>query len=177
MSQISTNYATDAALRNPTNGFDSMSSEEFMKIIFTELSHQDPFQPNDSSALLQQISTIRSIESDVQLMDRLKSLVTENQLTSASAMMGKFVGGLTPDNDRVAGTVVAVFREGDKVSLELDSGWVLPLENVETVLDQSLDQPGVNTPSTDGSTTTDPVTTPPATDPLGDDDEDDTTGA
>jgi flagellar basal-body rod modification protein FlgD len=164
MSQISSDLATQNALRNPTNGFNAMSSEEFMKIIFTELSHQDPFAPSDSSALLNQLSTIRSIESDVQLMDRLTSLVTENQLAAGSSMIGKFVGGLTEEHDRVAGTVVAVIREGDKISLELDSGWVLPLSNVESVIDQALDNPD----NTGGSTTT-PTTPPPVTDTEEDD--------
>jgi len=160
MSQISTNFATNNALRTPQTGFNAMSSEEFMKIIFTELSHQDPFQPSDSSALLNQISTIRAIESDVQMMERLKSLVTENQLAAGSALIGKFVGGLTEENDRVAGNVVAVIREGDSISLELDNGWLLPLANVETVLDDSLDNPGVDTAGDPlASTDTPPVTT------------------
>jgi flagellar basal-body rod modification protein FlgD len=157
MSQISSSLATDNALRQPVkNGFDALSTDEFVKIIFTELSHQDPFQPNDSAALLQQLSTIRSIESDLNMMERLESLVQENQLAAGSAMIGKFIGGKTVDHDSVAGVVVAVIREGDTVSLELDSGWVVPLSNVETILDPELDQPGVG--AGNGTTTTPPVT-------------------
>jgi flagellar hook assembly protein FlgD len=40
--------------------FSEMSSEDFMKIIFTELQSQDPFKPNDSGALLEQMNSIRS---------------------------------------------------------------------------------------------------------------------
>ena len=149
MSQISSSLATGSALREPVKGgFDAMSTDEFVKIIFTELSHQDPFKPNDSAALLQQLSTIRSIESDLNLMEKLESLVQENQLAAGSSMIGKFVGGLTENHDRVAGVVVAVIREGDRISLELDNGWLIPLGNVESVLDQSLDQPGVGAANT-----------------------------
>lgn len=123
------------AARTPTDRFSEMSSEDFIKIIFTELSNQDPFKPNDSSALLQQMSSIRSIESDLKLTDQLKSLVTQNQLSSAGGMIGKFVGGLTSDNNRVAGVVVAVSREGEDVNLELDNGWTVPINNVERVID------------------------------------------
>ena len=52
-----------------SSGFSAMDSEEFVKIIFTELQNQDPFQPNDSSALLEQLNSIRSIESDMALTD------------------------------------------------------------------------------------------------------------
>jgi len=39
-----------------TSRFSEMSSEDFMKIIFTELQSQDPFKPNDSNALLEQLN-------------------------------------------------------------------------------------------------------------------------
>ncbi len=123
-----------AAQRTSTpNGFSSMTSEDFIKIIFAELSNQDPFSPNDSSALLDQLNSIRSIESDLQLMQRLDSLVLENKMSGAAGMIGHYVEGLTTTNDRVGGTVVAISREADDVTLELDNGWRLPFGRVETI--------------------------------------------
>jgi flagellar hook assembly protein FlgD len=138
MTQISAFNPTDAALQQHSNvpsQFSKMSSEDFIKIIFTELSNQDPFQPNDSAALLQQLDSIRSIEADLKLTDQLQSLVFENQLAGASNMIGKFIGGVTADNNRVAGFVVSVIRQGDSVNLELDNGWIVPVSGVETVID------------------------------------------
>ncbi|MHC4127429.1 MAG: flagellar hook capping FlgD N-terminal domain-containing protein, partial [Planctomycetota bacterium] len=113
MSQISAFDPTAEALRSTTpNGFSSMKSEDFIRVIFAELANQDPFQPSDSAALLEQLSSIRSIESDLELTDQLNALVLENQLASASNLIGKMVGGLTTTNDRVAGTVVSVIRQG-----------------------------------------------------------------
>lgn len=160
MTQISAFSPIDQALQPQTDRFNQMSSEEFIKIIFTELSHQDPFQPNDSSALLEQLNSIRSIESDIQLMDRLDSLVLENQIAGASAMIGKVVGGINTQHERVAGYVTAVVREGDQVMLELDAGWMVPIESVETVIDESLftDEPDDAPP--DDSPPDDPPDTP-----------------
>jgi len=140
MTQISAFNPADAALQQSQvpSQFSKMSSEDFIRIIFTELSNQDPFQPNDSAALLEQLDSIRSIEADIKLTDQLQSLVFENQLASASAMIGKFIGGLTASNDRVAGYVVSVIRQGDEVNLELDNGWVVPIGGVETVIDPEL---------------------------------------
>lgn len=137
MTQISAFNPADAALQQShvPSQFSKMSSEDFIRIIFTELSNQDPFQPNDSAALLEQLDSIRSIESDLKLTDQLQSLVFENQLASASGMIGKFIGGLTAGNERVAGYVVSVIRQGEDVNLELDNGWVVPIGGVETVID------------------------------------------
>ena len=129
--------------RTTQSQFSEMSSEDFIKIIFTELTNQDPFDPNDSAALLEQISAIRSIESDLKLTQQLESLVLENQLASAGNLIGNFVGGLNTENDRVAGYVMAVMREGNTVKLELDNGWIVPMKNVETIIDPELfNQPG-----------------------------------
>lgn len=140
---------------NAPSRFSEMSTEDFIRIIFTELSHQDPFKPNDSSALLEQMNSIRSIESDMQLTEQLQSLVTENQLASASGMIGKFIGGLTTDNNRVAGFVVSVIRQGDDITLELDTGWLVPISGVETVIDPDLLPEAPESP--DESESPDPV--------------------
>jgi flagellar basal-body rod modification protein FlgD len=136
MTQISAFNPVEAAVRgSPSSRFNELKSEDFIKIIFTELSNQDPFAPNDSAALLEQLDSIRSIESDIELGRRLDSLVFENQLAAASAMIGKFVGGLTAENDRVAGYVVSVLRQGDSVQVELDNGWLIPVGNIEAIID------------------------------------------
>ena len=139
MSQIQVTDTTAGALqRTPTSGFNEMSSEDFIRIIFTELSNQDPFQPNDSSALLDQLNSIRSIESDIKLVEKLDSLVFGNQLASAGNLLGQIVGGLTENNERVLGYVVTVVRQGDEVMLEIDTGEIIKFENVETVVDSSV---------------------------------------
>ncbi|MBL9119781.1 MAG: hypothetical protein JNL80_07700 [Phycisphaerae bacterium] len=132
--------ATDASISTAasTNRFSDLTSEEFIKIIFTELSNQDPFKPNDSSALLEQLNSIRSIESDTQLTKQLSSIVTQNQLATAGNLIGRQVQGLTPDSERVSGMVVSVAKQKDSVSLLLDNGWVVPMDSVETIVDPYL---------------------------------------
>jgi flagellar basal-body rod modification protein FlgD len=127
--------ATTTPSAASVNRFSEMSSEDFIKIIFTELTNQDPFQPNDSNALLQQLNSIRSIESDMAMTDKLDALVRDNQLAGASNMIGKYVSGLSDANDPVSGIVVAVVREGDAIKVELDSGYRVPVGSIKEVID------------------------------------------
>jgi flagellar basal-body rod modification protein FlgD len=127
-----------AGVKPRPNQFSEMSSEDFLKIVFTELTNQDPLQPSDSGALLQQLSTIRSIESDLKMMQHLETLVNGNQMAAAGNLIGKFIGGMTEDFTGVAGWVVAILKHGNSIYLELDTGWLVPLENVTTVIDPSL---------------------------------------
>ena len=137
MSQIPSIDPTGTALRSTTpNGFSAMSSEDFMRIMFTQLANQDPFAPSDSSALLEQMNSIRSIEANIDLMERLDALVFENKLSSAANLIGKEVQGLTADGNRVTGTVVTVLRQRDDIVIELDNGWRIPIDNIQTIRDQ-----------------------------------------
>ncbi|MEE2972524.1 MAG: flagellar hook capping FlgD N-terminal domain-containing protein [Planctomycetota bacterium] len=135
MSAISSNAAGVVGGPAGTNRFNELSSEDFMKIIFTELQQQDPFEPNDSSALLEQLNSIRAIESDIELTENLENIVFQNQLATAGNLIGKTVEGLTATNDRVVGNVFAVVREGNEVTLQLDTGWEVPADNVQVIVD------------------------------------------
>ena len=134
MSQIASATAIDRAVNGPTNRFAEMESDDFLRIIFTELTNQDPLAPSDTSALLEQLNSIRSIESDLQLTNQLKALVTENQLASASSVLGKTIVGLTETLDSTTGVAVSARREGDKISVELDNGNVVPFESITHVI-------------------------------------------
>ena len=135
MSSIQAAAGVQSGGSTGASSFSSMDSEEFIKIIFTELQQQDPFEPNDSSALLEQLNSIRAIESDIELTKNLEDIVFQNQLATAGNMIGKTVEGLTATNDRVVGNVFAVIREGNDVTLQLDSGWEIPANNVQVIVD------------------------------------------
>lgn len=119
-------------------GYSDMSSEDFMNIMFTELQNQDPFQPNDSAALLEQLNSIRSIESDMQLTQQLQSIVFQNQLAGAGNMIGRYVQGMADGGMRVDGKVISVVRQGDLVGVELDNGWIIEMDNIELIVDESI---------------------------------------
>ncbi len=151
MSGISAATLTDQALRQTATGggsdrFGELNSEEFLKIIFTELQNQDPLQPSDTKALLDQLSTIRQIESDLELTRSIQSLVTENQLATAGGLIGSYISGRTEDLTRVEGWVVAAARRGDEIFLGLDDGREVPISNLDEVLDPSQLAPGTPVP-------------------------------
>jgi flagellar basal-body rod modification protein FlgD len=110
-----------------------LSSEDFTQLIITELTKQDPLQPNDTNALLNQIATIRSIESDTSLSTSLSSLVEQNDFSSAATLIGKNISGVSIDNRRASGTVEAVARTRDGTMVRLTTGEVLSWANVDSV--------------------------------------------
>ena len=118
----------------PRNRFAEISSDEFVRILVTELTSQDPLDPTDSSAILEQLASLRTIESQMSLQDQLETLILQHQVGQAGAMIGRVVEGLDPNNDAVAGQVVAVRVVNGQAMLELDTGRELPMDRVTRIM-------------------------------------------
>ena len=139
MSAISAATSLDAAAtRETTNRFSELTSEDFIELIVSELTSQDPLEPNDTNALLQQINSIRQIESDLSITTSLESVVTENQLATAGGLIGAYVIGRDQGFASAEGFVVAAGRRDGNIVVELANGSVVPMENVTQVLDPNL---------------------------------------
>ncbi|MFA6043453.1 MAG: flagellar hook capping FlgD N-terminal domain-containing protein [Phycisphaerales bacterium] len=114
-------------------GFSSLSSQDFTKIILQELSHQDPLNTTDTNQLIQQLSGIRSIQSNTDLSDKLTKLVAQNDFTSASTLIGKQVSGIDTDNGRSEGIVKTVSRTSSGSVVTLESGARITVDNLDQV--------------------------------------------
>lgn len=145
------------------NAFNELTSGQFLQIIFTELTNQDPFQPNDSQAMLQQLATIRSIEADSQMSSKLNALVRQNELAAASGLIGSLVSGISLDNRRVADMVISVSQTADGPVLNLFDGSRMFFSQVDEIVGPLDPPPG----PTDPTDPTDPVD-PPTPGPGGD---------
>lgn len=132
MSDISGVSSTSSS-STTASGFSSLSSGDFTKIILQELSHQDPLNTSDTNQLIQQLSGIRSIQSNTDLSDKLDQLLSHNDFTNASTLIGKTVSGLADDASRVTGVVNTVSRTSNGTVVTLDSGRRVQVSNLDEV--------------------------------------------
>ena len=153
MSQISGFNSTlpTGGTTTKADAFSSLSSEQFVKIIFAELSKQDPLKPNDSNQLVQQLANIRSIQSDIDMQARLKELVGQNQLSTAGNLLGTYVRGTSVDFKSVAGVVKSIGQTKEGPVLTLSDGSKVKFSGVTDVLLEAPARPA-GTGSTAGAT-------------------------
>ncbi len=111
-----------------------LTSDEFLNIILQEMQSQDPLEPSDTSQMLDQLSSIMAIQSDSDMIDRLGELVGQNELASASGLIGRLVSGLSDSNDRVAGIVESVTQGSSGVTLSLDDGTRVAMSRLDAIL-------------------------------------------
>lgn len=139
MAAISTNVsAASARTTSAADPYASLDSDQFMRIIFAELSAQDPLAPNDTKALLEQLSLIRSIQSDLGIAEKLESVVKRNELTASATLVGQFVTGRDESFNDAAGFVDSVLVTDKQVFLNLSSGARVPLDHVEEIIDPEI---------------------------------------
>ena len=113
-----------------------MDMQDFMKIMITELTNQDPFEPIKNQDLLAQMSGIQQIQASQEmtetftgisnnfnsLLEHLNTFLGREQISIASGAVGQTVLGVNEAGQTIAGRVQAVTIEGQDVYLELDTG-------------------------------------------------------
>src|SRR5882757_1754245 len=83
----------------------ALKTEDFIKMMITQLQNQDPMQPAKNEELLAQMSQIGQLQTSTELQESLKSMTLQNQIGSSSNLIGKEVEGLDDNNDPVKGLV------------------------------------------------------------------------
>ena len=133
MTTVPVNKTTPSATNQmPKKNF-ALQTEDFIKMMITQLQNQDPLEPAKNQELLAQMSQIGQLQSATSLQESLKGMVLQNQIGSASSLIGKTVQGLDSQDDPVTGVVNSVKVADDGVSLELDNGKSLMLSRVTQI--------------------------------------------
>jgi len=100
-------------------GLNALDADAFMKLLIAQLQNQDPTNPTSNEDMLAQISQMRSLQSNVQLTDTLTSLGVGQQLSAASAMIGKLIAATNDNGDPVTGQVSSVIVQNGTAYLQV----------------------------------------------------------
>ena len=144
MDAVSAATQSGGSIATVEKGFGALDSDEFTKLILTELGNQDPLEPNDTKALLEQLSIIRSIESDTKLNDTLKEMTDRSDFMGAAGLIGQYV--TSDDNPLTPVKVTSVVQTEDGVGVSLDDGSYVPIGSINGVFAET-------TPADDAETT------------------------
>jgi len=109
---ITSNPSTAASNKN-VHDLKDLDINQFLQLMISELTHQDPLNPMDNTQLVQQVGELRSIAASDQLTSTLHAMQTQQSLTTASSLIGKQVSALSTDNQNISGKVTSVSVEVD----------------------------------------------------------------
>lgn len=106
-SSIYTGSTTDPASRKQT-----MDSEVFLKLLVTQLTHQDPSSPMDTNEMISQTTQLAMMEQLTTLADNGTEAFALNMRQAATALIGQEASYKDADGKSITGIVTKVSFDG-----------------------------------------------------------------
>jgi len=89
----------------PTQG---LSQQDFLKLLVTQMTSQDPMKPTDSQDLLSQMTQFSTLNANTALQSQLAQMQTLNEFSQAGSLLGKQVTLQLDDTTTATGVVSGI---------------------------------------------------------------------
>jgi flagellar basal-body rod modification protein FlgD len=107
-----------------------MGMEDFLKILLTQLTYQDPLKPMDNQEFMAQMAQFTSLEQTQQLNEKMSTLITNQSALQSVGLIGRTVDITTATGESVTGNVTALSLIGQTPALTLNSTSGATISNV-----------------------------------------------
>ena len=87
----------------------TLGQEDFLKLLVTQYTMQDPLEPKKDTDFIAQMASFRSLEQARAMQTDIASLRTEQQVMQANSLLGRTVG-IQVDKDTLATGVVSAVQ-------------------------------------------------------------------
>ncbi|MBT9503776.1 MAG: flagellar hook capping protein [Burkholderiaceae bacterium] len=95
--------------------------QDFLKILITQLSFQDPLKPMDNQAFMAQMAQFTALEQAQQLNSKMDSLLTTQASLQSVGLIGRSVD-VSTESGTLSGTVLALSLSGSQPSISVRAG-------------------------------------------------------
>lgn len=110
-----------------------LGKDTFLKLLVTQLKHQDPTKPMEDREFIAQMAQFSSLEQMTNVNKELRNLVSSSHASEAYGVLGKNIESYDSQaKKRVTGTVSSVFFKGDDLMLKVGNDEVA-MKNVHSV--------------------------------------------
>lgn len=100
-------YSTTST-RNTGEDSQSVSASDFLELLVTQLTNQDPLNPMEDKEFMAQMAQFSSLEEMSKLNSTMTNFVQQQSAQSSSAYLGRDVTILSDGGSRIEGQVTAI---------------------------------------------------------------------
>jgi flagellar basal-body rod modification protein FlgD len=86
----------------------ALGKQDFLKLLMAQLQNQDPLKPVDDTAMIAQMAQFSALEATQQLNATIQQTSNVQTVSSAGALIGKYVQSALPDGTNTSGAVTGV---------------------------------------------------------------------
>jgi flagellar basal-body rod modification protein FlgD len=108
----------------------NLTMQDFLKVLLTQLTYQDPLKPMDNQQFVAQIAQFTTLQQTQELNDRIAQLVGNQASLQSVGLIGRTVD-LATSSGQVTGTVVALNLAGTSPQLTVQTTAGATITNVE----------------------------------------------
>jgi len=113
-----------------------LDKDSFLKLLVTELRHQDPTNPMNDREFISQMAQFSSLEQMTSMNASIQNLNKSTRSGEAYALLGKRVEAYNAETDRrVAGVVTSIFYKDNEIKLTINKE-VVGLNDIQAVYPQ-----------------------------------------
>ncbi len=110
-----------------------LGRDSFLKLLVTELQHQDPTSPMNDREFISQMAQFSTLEQMSSMNTTIQHLNRSARLGEAYALLGKRVEASNPVTGKsVKGTVSSIFYKNDEIKLKVDNN-IIGLMDIHAV--------------------------------------------
>ena len=114
--------STPAATGNAAGEGSSISANDFLTLLVTEMKNQDPTNPMDTSQYMSQFAQLSSVEQAMQTNTKLDALLSSQSLSQADGLIGKTVSFTDATGASFSGKVASISINSDGSVATLENG-------------------------------------------------------
>src|SRR4029078_10081194 len=123
--QTSSSTPLAGATQQLTSGT-TLGKDDFLKLLVTQLQHQDPMNPMDDKDFMGQMAQFSSLEQITNLVTATETMGFSSQVTQSVSLIGHQVGFTREDGTTGSGTASSVAIEDGKILITVGSEQISP---------------------------------------------------
>jgi flagellar basal-body rod modification protein FlgD len=137
MSSIGPTATSPDGATSPTSGAKkhgraTLGKDDFLKLLVTQLQHQDPLNPMDDMQFMGQMAQFSTLEQITNLGTELERMSLASQFSQGVGLIGRTVSYETASGSTVSGTAQSVELDDGKMTVLVDGQKVKP-ESIRSV--------------------------------------------
>ena len=114
-----------------TNPNAILGKDDFLKLLVTQLQHQDPMNPMDDKDFMGQMAQFSSLEQITNLVTATQAQSFSTQMSQAVGLIGHSVSWVAPDGTNGSGTASKVSISDGAIQITVGDSQITPDEIVQ----------------------------------------------
>ncbi len=105
----------------PTLASKVLGFQDFIKILTTELTTQDPFAPFQTEDFINQVTSMQTFQTISSLSETLKNFENSSKIGFATSLIGKMVAIKADDGSTISGIVEGIVLEDNQIKIVVNN--------------------------------------------------------